>query len=36
MSIRENGGETRICDIMLTYCEGDKEFGTKLAGMSGQ
>ena len=32
MSFRENGGETRICDIMLTYCENDKEFGMKLAG----
>lgn len=25
-------GAERICDIMLTYCERDKEFGIKLAG----
>lgn len=31
-SSKETGGETRICDIMLTYCESDREFGIKLAG----
>lgn len=27
----EEGGE-RICDIILTYCDCDREFGIKLAG----
>lgn len=27
----EVGGE-RICDIILTYCDCDREFGIKLAG----
>ena len=30
-----NGTEVeaeRICDIMLTYCDSDREFGNKLAG----
>lgn len=31
MAILEPSAE-RICDIMLTYCDEDREFGIKLAG----
>jgi len=32
LALEDTNQAGRVCDIMLTFCNGDKGFGSKLAG----